>query len=38
VVSPKKRKTPHARRSKRATSPGVIDDDEWAMLEQEEEE
>jgi len=33
VVPPKKRKTPHARRSKRATSLGVIDDDEWAMLE-----
>ena len=37
-MPPKKRKIPHARRSKRATSPGVIDDDEWAMLEWEEEE
>jgi hypothetical protein len=38
VVPPKKRKTPHARRSKRATLPGIINDDEWAMLEWEEEE
>ena len=38
VVPPKKRKTPHTRMSKRATSPGIIDDDEWAMLEREEEE
>ena len=38
VVPPKKRNTPHARRSKRDTSPGIIDDDEWAMFEWEEEE
>jgi hypothetical protein len=38
VVPPKKRKTPHARRSKRATSPSIINGDEWAMLEREEEE
>ena len=37
VVPPKKRKTPHVRKSKRATLPGVIND-EWAMLEWEEDE
>ena len=38
VVPPKKRKTPHIRRSKRATLPGIINDEEWAMLEWEEDE
>ena len=38
VVPPKKRKTPHVRRSKRATSPGVLNDEDWAMLEREEDE
>jgi hypothetical protein len=32
VVLPKKRKTLHARRSKRATLPDIINDDEWACL------
>ena len=36
--TPKKRKTPHVRRSKRATLPGVINDEERAMLEWEEDE
>ena len=38
VVPPKKRKTPHMRRSKRATSLGVLNDEDWAMLEREEDE
>ena len=33
VVPPKKRKAPHVRRSKRATSPVVLNDEDWAMLE-----
>ena len=38
VVPPKKRKALQASRSKRATSPSIINNDEWAMLEREEEE
>ncbi|CAD6337111.1 unnamed protein product [Miscanthus lutarioriparius] len=38
VVPPKKRKAPHVRRSKRDTSPGVLNDEDWAMLEREEDE
>ena len=33
VVPPKKRNAPHVRRSKRATSPVVLNDEDWAMLE-----
>ena len=35
-MPPKKKKAPHVRRSKRVTSPGVLNDEDWAMLEWEE--
>ena len=35
---PKKRKTSYVGRSKRATSPGVLNDEDWAILEREEDE
>ena len=37
-MPPKKRKAPHVRRSKRDTSSGVLNDEDWAMLEREEDE